>query len=123
MRREGYASVLGQLTGLTTGECVECLICVDGPTPMVRLEFFEQVIQRRATLCDDLCLRGFVTCFLGELIFSHGRLIVAIEVAEIALVVVTRQINLTSVVLAETYRGLDRISHRYRHFHGCATLV
>ena len=41
MRREGYASVLGQLTGLTTGECVERLICVDGPTPMLRLEYFE----------------------------------------------------------------------------------
>ena len=27
------------------------------------------------------------------------------------------------VVLAETYRGLDRISHRCRHFHSCGALV
>ena len=25
--------------------------------------------------------------------------------------------------MAETYCGLDRISHRYRHFHGCGVLV
>ena len=81
------------------------------------------MIQRHATLGDDLWLKGFVTRFLGELIFSHGRLTVAIEVAKIALVVVTWQIDLTSVVLAETYRGLDRISYHCRHFHGCATLV
>ena len=66
---------------------------------------------------------GFVTRFLGELVFSHGRLTVAIEIAEIALAVVTRQIDLALVVLAETYRGLDRISHRCRHFHGCKALI
>ena len=48
------------------------------------------MIQRHATLGDDLWLRGFVTRFLGELIISHGRLIVTIEVAEIALAVVTQ---------------------------------
>ena len=90
MRREGYASVLCQLTGLTTGECAERLIYIDRPAPSLRLEYFEQMIQRHATLGDDLWLKGFVTCFLGELIFSHGRLTVAIEVAEIALAVVTR---------------------------------
>ena len=79
-----------QLTGLTTGECAERLICTDGPAPRLRLEYFEQMIQRRDALGDDLWLKGFVTCFLGELIFSHGRLTVAIEVAEIALAVVTR---------------------------------
>ena len=56
---------------------------------MLRLEYFEQVIQRCTILGDDLWLRGFVTCFLGELIFSHGRLIVAIEVVKITLAVVT----------------------------------
>ena len=35
MRRDGYASVLCQLTGLTTGECAEQLICVDGLTPVL----------------------------------------------------------------------------------------
>ena len=48
---------------------------------------------------------------------------VAIKIAEIALAVVTRQIDLVLVVLAETYRGLDYISHRCHHFHGCGTLV
>ena len=66
---------------------------------------------------------GFVTCFLGELIFNHDRMTVAIEVAEIALVVVTQQIDLAPVVLAETYRGLDRVSHCYRHFYGCRALI
>ena len=47
----------------------------------------------------------------------------AIEVAEIALAVVTRQIDLAPVVLVETYCGLDRISHRCCHFHGCGALV
>ena len=48
---------------------------------------------------------------------------VAIEVAEIALAVVTRQIDLALVVLTETYRRLDRISHCYRHFYGCGALM
>ena len=47
-------------------------------------------------------------------------MIVAIE---IALVVMTRQIDLAPVVLAETYHVLDRISHRCCHFHGCGALV
>ena len=42
---------------------------------------------------------------------------------EIALAVVTRQIDLALVVLAETYRGLDRVSHRCRHFYGCGALT
>ena len=74
-------------------------------------------------LREELWLRALVTRFLGELIFSHGRMTIAIEVVEIALAVVTRQIDLAPVVLAETYHGLDRISHRYRHFHGCRALV
>ena len=48
---------------------------------------------------------------------------VAIEVAEIALAVLTQQIDLALVVLVETYRGLDHISHCCRHFHGCGALV
>ena len=48
---------------------------------------------------------------------------VAIEVAEVTLTVVTRQIDLAPVVLAETYHGLDRISHRCRHFYGCGALI
>ena len=68
MRREDYASVLRQLTGLTPGECAGRLIRTGGPTPRIRLEYFEQTIPRRATLGDELWLRGFVTHFLGELI-------------------------------------------------------
>ena len=48
---------------------------------------------------------------------------VAIEVVEIAPAVVTRQINLALVVLAETYCRLDRISHCCRYFHSCEALV
>ena len=48
---------------------------------------------------------------------------VSIEVAEIGLAVVTQQIDLAPVVLVETYRGLDRILHRCRHFHGCRVLI
>ena len=48
---------------------------------------------------------------------------VVIEVVEIALAVVTQQIDLAPIVLVETYRGLDHISHRCRHFHGCGALV
>ena len=50
-------------------------------------------------------------------------MMVAIEIAEIGLAMVTRQIDLAPVVLAKTYRGLDRISHRCRHFYGCRALV
>ena len=50
-------------------------------------------------------------------------MMVAIEITEIALLVVTRQIDLAPVVLEETYRGLDRISYRYRNFHSCGALV
>ena len=31
--------------------------------------------------------------------------------------------DLVLVVLAETYHGLDCISHRCRHFHGCGALM
>ena len=65
----------------------------------------------------------FVTRFLGELIFSHVQMTVAIEVTEIALTVVTQQIDLAPVVLVETYHGLDRVSHCYCHFYGCEALI
>ena len=66
---------------------------------------------------------GIVTHFLGELIFTHGRMTMAIKIAEIALAVVTRQMDLAPVVLTKTYHGLDRISHRCRHFHDCGALI
>ena len=91
--------------------------------PLLRLAYFDAVMEKRAELGDELWLRGFVTCFLGELIFTHGRMIVAIEIAEIALAVVTRQIDLAPVVLVETYHGLKRLAHHCRHFHGCGALV
>ena len=80
-------------------------------------------MEKRAELGDELWLRGFVTRFLGELVFTHGKVTVAVEIAEIALAVVTQHIDLAPVVLAETYRGLDRISHRCRHFHGCGSFI
>ena len=90
---------------------------------MLRLGYFDEAVEKHAELGDELWLRGFVTRFLGELIFTHGWMTVAIEIAEIVLAVVTQQINLAPVILAEIYRGLDRVSHRYRHFHGCGALI
>ena len=84
MRRDGYLSVLNQLTGLRSGDCDRHLVCRDGDLPMLRLGYFDEVAQKRAVLGDDLWLRRFVVRFLGELVFSHGRMTVAIEVAEIA---------------------------------------
>ena len=123
MRRDSYAIVLSQLTGLSTMDCQQRLVCTNGPAPMLCLEYFDEAVEKRVALGDELWLRGFVTHFLGELIFSHGRMTVPIEVAEIALTVVTQQIDLAPVVLAETYRGLDRVSHCCRHFYGCGALI
>ena len=123
MRRDRYIAVLSQLSGLSTENCQQRLMCSSGLTPMLRLGYFDETVEKRAELRDELWLRRFVTHFLGELIFTHDRMTVAIEIAEIALAVVTQQIDLTPVVLAETYRGLDRISHRYRHFHGYGALI
>ena len=52
---------------------------------MLRLDYFNEVAKKRAGIEDELWLRCFVTCFLGELIFSHGRMTVTIEIAKIAL--------------------------------------
>ena len=123
MRCTGYVAILRELTGLFAQSCEKRLVCIDGSVPAFCLNYFKEVSKKRAALGDELWLHGFVTSFLGELIFSHGWMTVAIEVAEIALAVVTRQIDLTPVVLAETYRGVDCISHRCRHFHGCRALV
>ena len=90
---------------------------------MLSLAYFDEVAKKRAELGDELWLRGFVTRFLGELVFSHGQMTVAIEVAEIAPAMITWQIDLALVVLAETYRELDRISYCCRNFHGCGALV
>ena len=90
VRRRGYVAILKQLTGLSTESCEKRLVSIDGPVPMLRLHYFEEVSKKHTTLGDELWLRGFVIRFLGELIFMHGRTTVAIEVAEIALVVVTR---------------------------------
>ena len=56
---------------------------------MLHLVYFDKAANKRAELGDELWLWGFVTRFLGELIFSHERMTVAIEVAEIALTMVT----------------------------------
>ena len=74
-------------------------------------------------LGDDLWLCGLVVRFLGELDFSHDRMTITIEVAEIALAVVTRQIDLALLILVETYQGLDRALWRCRHFYGCGALI
>ena len=60
---------------------------------MLCLGYFDETVEKRAKLGDELWLWGFVTRFLGELIFTHDQMTVAIEIAEIALAVVTRQID------------------------------
>ena len=118
MRRDGYAAALSQLTGLSLDDCEKKLVCAHGSTPLLCLNYFDEVAKKRITLGDELWLRGFVSCFLGELFFTHGWMKTAIEVVEIALAVVTRQIDLAPVVLAETYCRMDCVTHCCRHFHG-----
>ena len=91
--------------------------------PLLRQEYFDAVMEMRAEFGDKLWLQGFVTRFLGELIFTLGRMTVAIEIAVTVLAVVTRHIDLAPVILAETYSGLDSVVHRCRQFHGCGVLV
>ena len=57
---------------------------------MLCLGYFDEAVEKRAELGDELWLRSFVTHFLGELIFSYGWMTVTIEVAEITLDVVTQ---------------------------------
>ena len=90
MRRDGYITVLSQLTRLSTRSCQQRPICTSGPTPLLHLAHFDDVMGKHVELGDELWLQGFVIRFLGELVFTHGRLTVAIEIAEIALAVVTR---------------------------------
>ena len=90
---------------------------------MLCLEYFNEVARKCTVLGDELWLRGFVVRFLEELIFSHGRMMVAVEVAEIALTVVTRYMDLVPVILVETYCGLDRALRHSWHFYGCSALV
>ena len=89
MRRDGCAAALSQLTGLSIVDCQHRLVCTNGPAPMLRLEYFDEAAEKCAELGDELWLRGFVTRFLGELIFNHGWMTVAIKIAEIVLTVVT----------------------------------
>ena len=90
MRHDKYIAVLSKLSGLSTDKCQQRLIYTSGLTPMLRLAYFDEIVDKRAELGDELWLQGFVTRFLSELIFTHGRMTVAIEIAEIALAVVTR---------------------------------
>ena len=85
MRRDGYLSVLNLLTRFWSGDCDCRLVCRDGDSPMLRLGYFDEMAQKHAVLGDDLWLCGFAVRFFGELVFSHGRMTVAIEVVEIAL--------------------------------------
>ena len=89
MRHDSYVATLSQLTGLSMVDCKKSLIYADGPTPMLHLGYFNEATEKHAVLKDELWLWGSVTCFLGELIFSYDRITVAIEVAKIALAMVT----------------------------------
>ena len=56
MRRNGYTAVLSQLTGLSAKGCQQRLICTSGPTPLLRLAYFDVVMEKRAKLGDELWL-------------------------------------------------------------------
>ena len=56
MRRDRYIAVLSQLIGLSTVECKQRLLYTDGPTPMLRLGYFDDVAKKRAVLGDELWL-------------------------------------------------------------------
>ena len=84
-KRDEYITAPWLLTELLTKECQKKLICTSGPEPMLSLAYFDQVAKKHA----ELWLRGFVTRFLGELVFNHSWMTVAIEVTEIALAMVT----------------------------------
>ena len=56
MRRDGYVTVLSQLTGLSTVDCKKRLVCIDGPIPMLYLNYFDEVDKKRTTLGDKLWL-------------------------------------------------------------------
>ena len=43
MRHDGYLSVLNLLTRLRSGDCERRLVCKDGNSPMLRLEYFDEV--------------------------------------------------------------------------------
>jgi len=83
-----YAHVVSRLTGNSMEDCEKNIICRDGSTPMIR---FDNIIGARSS--HPLWLFCFVLRFFGELIFSHGRTTVPVEVAEIALAVTAREID------------------------------
>ena len=56
MRCDGYTAVLSQLTGLSAKGIQQRLICTSGPTPLLRLEYFDAVMEKRAELGDKLWL-------------------------------------------------------------------
>ena len=55
-RRTGYVAILKQLTGLSAGSCEKRLVSIDGPVPMLCLNYFEEVSKKHATLGDELWL-------------------------------------------------------------------
>ena len=56
MRHDGYIAVLSQLTGLSTRSYQQRLICTSGPTPLLRLAYFDDTVEKRAELGDELWL-------------------------------------------------------------------
>ena len=56
MRRDGYTAVLSQLTRLSTKSCQQRLICTSRPMPLLRLAYFDAVMEKRAELEDELWL-------------------------------------------------------------------
>ena len=56
MRRDKYIVVLSQLSGLSIQGYQQRLICTSGLTPMLRLAYFDEIVEKRAELGDELWL-------------------------------------------------------------------
>ena len=52
MRRSDYVTVLKQLTGLSMKDCEKRLVCIDGPVPMLRLNYFDEVAKKQFHVSD-----------------------------------------------------------------------
>ena len=56
VRRDRYIVVLSQVSGLSTEGCQQRLICTSRLTPLLRLAYFDETMEKRAELGDELWL-------------------------------------------------------------------
>jgi hypothetical protein len=95
----------------------------DGPIPLIDLEWIGKAMQNRDIYGQERWLRFFLIRFLGEVLFSYGKMRVPLEVAVIAEAMSDQTFDIGAVILANLYTALDRCIKGSRGFQGCATLV